>query len=338
MPFITGRLHAAFPMGDPSRVGEARRHAAALAAQCDMDETQAGRVAIVVTELGGNLVRHATGGVLLLAAEPETSEVEIIAIDRGPGIADLDRIFADGFSTSSTPGTGLGAVKRLAQDFHVHSLPGSGTVMVARIRRSGSAPDASSGAVRIAGIRIPAPGETACGDAWAARIDDDGATLLLADGLGHGEHAAQASAAFVDVFSKDESGGPRALIEAGHAELRTTRGAAAAVLRADATAGTITSCGAGNVLARVISGVSDRTVMTQHGTLGAQIRRPEEARVDWPPHAIIVAHSDGIASRWTTERLLPLLGRDPVLIAAVLLRDHLRGRDDATVVVLARNH
>jgi len=337
MPFVTGRLHTRFPMDDPSRVGEARRHAAGLASLCGLDETLAGRVAIVVTELGGNLVRHATGGMLLLAANPDASEVEIVAVDSGPGMADVDRSLADGFSTSSTPGTGLGAVKRLTQGFDVHSVPGEGTVMVARIRPV--AGDAAAGdVVRIAGIQIAAPGETVCGDAWAARVDDQGATILVADGLGHGEHAAEASAAFVTLFSRGESPPPRMLLESGHAALRSTRGAAAAVLRADTTTNAITSCGAGNVLARVISGVTDRTVMTQHGTLGVQIRRPEEARVDWPPHAIVVVHTDGIATRWTTERLMPLLGRDPILIAAVLLRDHLRGRDDATVVVLARNH
>jgi hypothetical protein len=34
--------------------------------------------------------------------------------------------------------------------------------------------------------------------------------------------------------------------------------------------------------------------------------------------------------------LLPVLGRDPALAAAILIRDHCRGRDDATVVVIKR--
>jgi hypothetical protein len=50
----------------------------------------------------------------------------------------------------------------------------------------------------------------------------------------------------------------------------------------------------------------------------------------------VVVHSDGLESRWTPRRLMPVLGRDPMLAAALLLRDHSRGRDDATVVVLRR--
>ena len=67
-----------------------------------------------------------------------------------------------------------------------------------------------------------------------------------------------------------------------------------------------------------------------------QIRRLQEVRAEWPPHAVIVLHSDGIEARWTPQLVHPLLGHDPALIAAVLVRDHFRGRDDATVVVLRR--
>jgi len=49
-----------------------------------------------------------------------------------------------------------------------------------------------------------------------------------------------------------------------------------------------------------------------------------------------VLHSDGIETRWDGAKLLPLLGRDPTLVAALLVRQHSRHRDDATVVVLRR--
>jgi hypothetical protein len=98
----------------------------------------------------------------------------------------------------------------------------------------------------------------------------------------------------------------------------------------------VRACGAGNVMARIISGASDRSVLSQLGTAGVQIRRPEEARTAWPPHALLVVHSDGIESRWPATRLMPVLGRDLTLAAAILMRDHCRGRDDATVVVMRR--
>jgi len=67
-----------------------------------------------------------------------------------------------------------------------------------------------------------------------------------------------------------------------------------------------------------------------------RIRKPELASLELPDHALVVLHSDGIETRWTVDRIRPLLQRDPTLVAAVLLRDHTRRRDDATVVVIRR--
>jgi hypothetical protein len=90
------------------------------------------------------------------------------------------------------------------------------------------------------------------------------------------------------------------------------------------------------VIGRLVSGVEDRTLLTQHGTAGVTIRTPEETSADWPAHALVVVFSDGIESRWKPDLLRGVLGRDPAVAAALLMRDHCRGRDDATVAVLRR--
>ena len=94
--------------------------------------------------------------------------------------------------------------------------------------------------------------------------------------------------------------------------------------------------GAGNIMGRVLSGIEDRTLLSQHGTAGVTIRSPDEMQVVWPEHALLVACSDGIETRWKPELLVPVLGRDPSIAAALLMRAHCRGRDDATVAVLRR--
>jgi len=180
------------------------------------------------------------------------------------------------------------------------------------------------------------PGETAGGDGGWAGLTSAGGSIIVADGLGHGPQAAEASLAATSVFGASPAAGPMDILARAHGELRSTRGAAVSILHLDTQADTIRCCGAGNVLARVISGMSDRSILTQHGTVGLQIRRPDEVTQPWPDHAVLVVHSDGIESRWGTDRLMPLLGRDPQLMAAVLIRDHMRGRDDATVVVMRR--
>jgi anti-sigma regulatory factor (Ser/Thr protein kinase) len=338
MEVIIGSFHAAFPMGDSSRVGEARRHAAELAHDCGLDEVQAGRLALIVTELGTNLVRHADKGRLLLSARPGRAEVEVIAIDEGPGIADIDRSLGDGYSTGGTPGTGLGAVRRLASEFDLHSKVPDGTVVVARVRSQLPAPPAAESAIVVGAISLAAPGERVCGDAWAFALHGNKASIVVADGLGHGPEAAEAAEAALEIFRTEPLQPPAQLLERMHGRLRATRGAAIAMMQVDATADTVRSAGAGNVVGRLVSGTSDRTLLSQHGTAGVTIRTPEEVSTPWPAHALLVVFSDGIATRWQGEILSPVLGRDPALAAALLVRDHCRGRDDATVAVLRRRH
>jgi len=101
------------PIRDSSQVGEARRAVQMLAKQRGLGEAAASNAGIVVTELANNLVRHAGEGSLALRWEtaPGAEALEIVAIDRGPGMADIDKCMADGFSTRGSPGTGLGAAK-----------------------------------------------------------------------------------------------------------------------------------------------------------------------------------------------------------------------------------
>ena len=58
---------------DPSQIGHARRTAQKRAEQLGFDETDCGRVALVVTELASNLLKHATHGALHLRTTPRSS-------------------------------------------------------------------------------------------------------------------------------------------------------------------------------------------------------------------------------------------------------------------------
>ena len=330
-----GPVHTVFPMDDASRVGEARRHAVQLAHGLGFGDTQAGRVALVATELGNNLLRHAIGGRLLLAAVEATHEVEVLAIDDGPGIANLERSLGDGYSTGGTPGTGLGAVRRLAHSFDVHTDVPRGTVMVARLRAEDApAPDGTS--VHCGAISVPYPGEQACGDGWVLVQDAHRAALMVADGLGHGPYAAQAAHEALRLFAEDPWLPLRTQLERAHAALRSTRGAAVTLVHADTREGTLRSAGAGNVLARVVSGTTDRTLLSQHGTAGLRVPSLQTQRYDWPPHGMLVMHSDGLKSRWTLNATPRLLQHHPALVAAWLCREQHRGRDDTTVVAVRR--
>ncbi len=334
------RPHLSIPVVEASQVGEARRVAARLTEALGFDEPTRGRAALVVTELGTNLVRHARDGALLLGVDTSAGgeRLEVLSLDQGPGMADLARHFSDGYSTGGSPGTGLGAVRRMSDQFLVHSVPDNGTVMVARIGATPvtpAAPPATPPRFNIAGIQLCAPGETVCGDDWGWRMHDHKASVMVADGLGHGPDAAEASQAATQVFERFD-GLPHAVLERAHGLMRATRGAAVAIAELDDDTGSVLFAGAGNITGRLVSGVDDRTLLSQHGTLGLQIRKLSDARYDWPEHSMLVMHSDGITSRWSLDGARGVMQADPVLIAGWLIRGNLRGRDDATVVVVKR--
>ena len=332
--------HLDIPVVEQSQVGEARRAATRLATDHDLDETAVGRIAIVVTELGNNLWRHATKGRLLVGCRKseEGCQLEVLSLDSGPGM-DVARCLRDGYSSGGTPGTGLGAVQRLSTDFSVFSAAGKGTVILSRTWvPSASAPGAASPRARFAhaGICLAAPGETISGDAWDIRIEAGKATVVVADGLGHGPVAAEAAAEMLKAFATT-SGSPATVLERAHPVMRSTRGAAVSIAEVNVTSGTITYAGAGNITGRLISGVEDKTLMSQHGTLGVQIRKLQDISYPWPDHSLVVLHSDGLLTRWTLKDVGGLLQCDPAVVAGWLLRDFTRGHDDVTVVVLKRD-
>ena len=126
-------------IGATEAVGDARRGARRLAEQIGFDAVGAEEIAIVVSELGSNLVRYARRGRLRIGrvdGEPGAG-LEVVSEDDGPGIADVRQAVVDGFSTGGGLGGGLGAVHRLADEVAIESSE-RGTRIVARkwLRRS----------------------------------------------------------------------------------------------------------------------------------------------------------------------------------------------------------
>jgi anti-sigma regulatory factor (Ser/Thr protein kinase) len=322
-----------FPVHESSQVGQARRTAVQLAEQFGCDEVSRGHVAIVVNELATNLVKHARDGSLIFSETGISTHngIEIVSIDRGPGIADVEKCLCDGYSTAGSPGTGLGAVRRLAAEWDIYSQPGAGTVQVARV---GCEPFAAQG-LRVSGLSVATPGETECGDKWAADCDDPRCRIMLADGLGHGDAAAEAAQQAVEALGERPLSGPTEVLAAAHQRMRTTRGAAVALCEFDLSGRTLRYAGVGNIVAFIAIDGRTQNLVSVNGTLGAQLPRLREFNYDLPPEAVVVMHSDGLSSHVRLGGYRGLGSHDPAVIAGVLYRDFKRGRDDATVVVAA---
>ena len=313
------KLDAHFVISERSQASEARRIAAQFATQLGFEEERAGKVAIVATEAANNLVKHAKGGEIVLRASG--SVLELVCLDRGPGM-NVESCLEDGYSTTGTSGTGLGAMKRLSDGFDAYSTS-KGTVILATF---GERPN------RYGAVRVPMKGERVCGDSWSL-VERNGSTwILMADGLGHGEFAAAASEQAVKVFETSRMDTVTGIMEEVHAGLRSTRGAAVAILQVQGR--TVTYCGLGNIAGVIYSGTANVHMVSHSGTAGVEARKIAPFTYTWTPGATLILHSDGLQSQWGLERYPGLTRHDPAILAAVLYRDYNRGRDDATVLAL----
>lgn len=315
---------------DPSRVAEARRHAMAGAREEGMDEAETSEVGIIATEAATNLLKHARNGHIYISrlSGCGTAGVDILAIDQGPGIPDLDRCLADGYSTTGTSGTGLGSMARLAREFDAYSQTGRGTVIAARSCTKRQMPPP------MGAITVPFPGESVCGDAWYLRRGGDRTTLIVADGLGHGILAADASMAATSIFAALPDTSPAGMLEAVHHGLRGTRGAAVAVAFIETQPRRIRYAGLGNIAGVILGGVKAQYMLSHNGTVGHQARHIQEFEYALPHSAVVVMHSDGLASSWSLDSYPGLLRRKPAVIAGILYRDANRGRDDACILAI----
>ncbi|MFI7413639.1 SpoIIE family protein phosphatase [Streptomyces sp. NPDC049627] len=342
------------PVHDSTRVREVRMAAGAAARHAGLAEDRLAAAELVATELATNLLKHAGGGQILLDlvgppvpayGDERTPLLQIMAVDHGPGIPDPVAALRDGYSTTASLGAGLGTCRRTADDFGLHSTPGQGTVVMARIaprpNRDSGGPHPAPLPVRAGGVNIPFAGAEFSGDAWACVRTGDRVTLMLADGLGHGPQAARASSAAVEEARRAPHLPPADLLRRLNGALRDTRGAAVAVAQLDVATGRLSFAGVGNAGARLRRGDGWHGLVSRPGIVGAHLpaRLPQHQET-WTDHSLLVLHSDGLPSRWSPGPAAQAPSSlDPAVIAASIVRDASSAarpvRDDTAVVVLS---
>ena len=326
------------PVSDSSHVAAARRAAADLATRQGLDATRAGELAIVVTEAASNILKHAGHGEILMRPLQSASRtgVEIIAIDSGAGMASLSASLQDGRTTAGSYGVGLGAMRRLSASFDAYSAPGQGTVIYLTVwQHDGGAPlQEAELPLDIGLVCLPMAGETACGDSWGVACGATAATVIVADGLGHGPLAQDASRLAVQTALANPTLTASVLLEDMHGAMGATRGAAVAVARIDMLAEQLLLAGVGNIACHVWSAAGRRQMVSHNGIVGSNMRKVQEFSAPWDSGAMMILHSDGLGTRWNLDDYRGLSACHPAIIAAVLYRDFSRGRDDVTVLVV----
>jgi anti-sigma regulatory factor (Ser/Thr protein kinase) len=328
---ISGSLTQVLLIEDSSQVGHARRTAQKLAEQHGFDESDAGRVALVATELASNLLKHAERGELHLRVLRRAAGygIEMLAVDRAQGF-DLQACLADGFSTGGTQGIGLGAISRVAEVFDVYA-DSRGAVLLARLYRRGD----KAADQRFGVSQHSLHDDPACGDVWHLAFDGGNLSALVVDGLGHGEDAERAGRAGEQAFALAPFAAPVLLFEDMHQAMLGTRGGAVAVAQYRAGDGSLTFTGVGNIGASLINAEKSRGLASHPGIIGGQYRKAQPFDYAHVNGHLLIMYSDGLQSRWNLQDYPGLVHRHPAVVATVLHRDYCRGRDDVTVLVIA---
>ena len=324
---------AGTPIEDGSHVAAVRRVAERFVTRIEFGETRRGQVGLVVTELATNILKHARRGEILLTEcrDGDHRGIEILSIDSGPGF-DVESSMRDGQSTTGSLGQGLGAVQRISDEFSVFSQLSKGSVALSRIW-SQPFGQAERRFFAVGAVNVPKPGEERCGDDWAADVGRNRAAIMVADGLGHGLLAAEASASAVEVFARDPQRAPTLTLEEMHRALRPTRGAAVAIASIEFEKDTTIFAGVGNITGVIVADNAKRNLVSHNGTAGHVATRFHGYTYPMDRHSMLVLHSDGLATHWNPADYPGLWTRDPSIVAGVLYRDFTRGRDDVTVVV-----
>lgn len=86
------------------------------------------RLATAVSEIARNAVQYAGKGLVeFRVLEGERVGLEVVVSDEGPGIPDIPRVLAGGYSTAQGFGRGISGARALVDEFTLESIPGKGT-------------------------------------------------------------------------------------------------------------------------------------------------------------------------------------------------------------------
>ena len=333
---------------EEAHIGAAKRGIRRCANEAGFTERQLAEIEIAVNEIGSNALKFGRGtGQIFFARtdrEVEPAGLEIVYVDKGPGIEDTSAAVEDGFTTTGTLGTGLGAIKRMADEFYIfsnvqshsrrlstHGRTTQGTAIVFR-KCVAAAEEGEQRKALWGAMTRPSAGFEENGDAYIIRRYGDRQLIAMIDGLGHGLGALQAAREAVAAIEASATQPVESIIRSTHEALRPTRGAVLGLAAIDCPTGVIEYAGIGNTDFRVLGGRSPIRFISFNGTLGSRLERFKVFKEQLPKVATLIMSTDGISERWDVESYPGLLGLHPQLLCAVVMRDYSRSNDDATIL------
>ena len=119
--------------GDFSEGGRASTEVKSIIKQFNISPDKVRRIAIALYEAEMNVVAHAYKGTMEVDLRPDY--INVVFVDEGPGIEDIEKAMQEGFSTASEEvrqmgfgaGMGLPNIKKNCDEMLLSSSPGTGT-------------------------------------------------------------------------------------------------------------------------------------------------------------------------------------------------------------------
>jgi len=339
-----------FSISDISDIGNQRREAVALGKEVGFSPIDSEEIAILITEMITNMIDHggAQGRVIMCRVQDKDKNqgIELWAIDNGPGLTDLYQAFKDGYSSKHSLGFGLGTIQRFSDEIEtgIETIPkefqeinGSGTVQGLVIcSRKWLAQNRWIGRNRnitIGAASRPKPGERINGDSFLIRHLSSTQTLtVVADGLGHGINAHEASQLAVKSIEAKASLPLPEIIKHTHKKLIGTRGATVGAALIQTDLNKVSFVGMGNIEARIITPQNKHALISLGGIVGLKIRSPRVYEYEYGADEFLALYSDGINSSWQND--CENWDEHPQKIAEYILNKFSRDHDDATILII----
>jgi len=330
--------HISFNAGDRSYLAILKKEIHKMAQQGGFESKKLAEIDLIVSEIGSNLVKHATGGEILagILNTDEGVTLELIGLDNGPGMMDPERMIQDGASTTQTLGHGLGSIRRLSDTFEVYSRKEWGTVLLSRVHKKITpAKRPPKTPLNIATLVVAKPGETLSGDGCCYITKKNEATyLLVADGLGHGVEAHRAVKEAVTAFRTYDSDSPADILRYLHQSIKKTRGIVATVIIIDPKNKSWRFCGIGNIGTRFNGYQLSKSYLSYNGIIGHNIPGTlNDQELSMNDYQQVMLCSDGIRSRWEYAKHPTIHKYDLSVQAAAIYKEFGRRTDDMSVVI-----
>jgi len=333
-----------------SDIGVCRRKGVSLAKQIGFNEVKTEEIAILISELVTNVLKHGGGTGKIVICQIEDTEkqkaIEIWCCDSGSGITDLHKSMQDGITEKDSLGIGLGTIRRFSDEMEINPVSSSA---FKDLYFSGSH-DYKHCVRTLKWVPIKSwvginkklvvgaasrcyPGEQLNGDAFLVNnVSAHVCITAVIDGLGHGKEANLAAELVKENILLKSNLPLDSLMNHIHHAIKGTRGAVIGLARINTETNRLSFSGIGNIEGFILTKVEKKTLLSFGGIIGHNMRTPRVFESDFEPGDTLCMYSDGITSRWRAENFN--WDEPPQKNAELILSTHSRLNDDATILII----